>query len=53
MFAFHAIQIVYVVDACRLTTVSAYAALGENVPARPPLSFHTTSVGDGNAPPLM
>src|SRR5438874_1772670 len=48
-FVFHFSLNMYELPDARLNTACANAALGENVPAKPPDSFHATS---WSAPPL-
>src|SRR5207247_10477821 len=48
-FLFHFSLNTYALPDARLYTACANAALGENVPAKPPDSFHATS---WSAPPL-
>jgi hypothetical protein len=52
LFAFQTRRTVYCVPASSHRTVSTEAALGENVPAKPPDSFHATTVPVPKAPPL-
>src|ERR1700737_2201759 len=55
LFVFHCSLTVYVTPWVRGTTVWAMAALGEKVPAKPPLSFQASGCPAvvGNAPPEM
>src|SRR5713226_4117771 len=53
-FAFHCTLAVYEVPPATLTTVWTFAAFGEKVPPKPPLSFQASGwpVVVGNAPPV-